>query len=204
MMTSQGLNREQITIVEKMTKARSVAYIRFYGVHEVGKRIWMVRDWILGNNIGITGFPSCIFYPANNSTGAAPESSLCEVQWDLPALFEQSIGSAPGGENSRGRETRDNAQKTGIEAKGSVKIKRVRPERVLSAIHRGDTDTIDKTICFLEEALQEAGYGKAGLHREIYLFDVHFPKSMWMTEIQVPVMKRGQAPGCEMSMHSGA
>ncbi len=188
-MIEQYLSQEQTIVIEKMTEARTVACTRFYGLPEVGRRIWMVRDWLLTKGIDISGPPSCIFYPAENTAGAASENALCEVQWDLPQSPGQSVDSTPGWEEARNGGAEEDADMPGLPIGRTINIKHVMPERVLSTLHRGDTDTIDQTLCFLEHAREEKGYEKAGPHREIYLFDVFHPKSMWMTEIQVPVKK---------------
>jgi hypothetical protein len=171
-MESQCNCLEQTAIVEKITEARWVAYTRFSGVQEIGRQIWLVRDWIANAGYQQVGYPSCVYDPVG-CDGAGLQSCLCEVQWDLRTSWSKQWPDpvhipAP------------------VEA---IRTKYVWPERVLSILHRGDTQGIEQTIVFLEDGLHSGGYQKCGPRREIYRFDVHHPKSRWVTEIQVPVIK---------------
>jgi hypothetical protein len=184
-MENQCYRLKRATVVEKITEARTVAYTRFFGIQEVGRQIWKVRDWIKNAGYRQIGYPSCI-YDLPGCDGSNPQDCLCEVQWDLQeGLVSNSIVvpnpiyfPEPG---------------------ECVWTKQVEPERVLSILHLGDTEEIEDTIVSLELALRAGNYQKDGPRREIYQFDVHLPKSRWVTEIQIPVFRQKACTGVTIS-----
>jgi hypothetical protein len=167
MIVGNRLNQDIYPVVEKFTEPGLVAYTRFDNLYEVGRQIWLVRDWIQEHHLVRAGSPSCIYSTSDCSSETSAECIGCEVRWALAESPEQSH----------------------LPVNGEVKIKRLRPELVLSTTHQGDTEKINESLEFLRKILRDEMYSAIGPHREIYLFEVNQPKSRWLTELQIPVIK---------------
>ena len=166
MIISKRLNQGRFPIMEKQTEPHVVAYTCFMGLDEVGKHIRDLRAWAEEQGLLLTGAPTCCFQMPAGTSGDRREEVACEARWpiaDGPALQNGKMGT-----------------------------RMVSAEHVLSTFHLGDTETIDETFQVLQNVLQEAGYQSTGKQQEVYLFDVCYPKSKWVTEAQVTICKDDQ------------
>lgn len=181
MVIGKYLNQGKYPIIEKVNPPKVVACLPFLYIEEVGKCIWVVRDWMDGRGLEPGEAPGCIFYPCEENSFKEPETKRGEVQWVLKV--DPSAAPIPGFDTKLIHHyTNGNDWKI-----DSITLKHLSGERVLSTYHQGDTDDIAQSVANLERVLREEYYRQVGPRREIYRFDVHYPKSKWLTEIQIPV-----------------
>ncbi|HET6371712.1 MAG TPA: GyrI-like domain-containing protein [Candidatus Polarisedimenticolia bacterium] len=75
------------------------------------------------------------------------------------------------------------------EARGdaTVEVRRIEPQRVAAAIHRGDTSHVGETVRALKRWVRSQGLRPAPCHRQIYLKAVPGRPDESQTEVQVPL-----------------
>lgn len=150
----------------KQTAPVTVAYKSMHGPYsQIPDGYRSLYEWIEHYGLQPTGMPEAIFLTRPDIT---PES---DAEYELWAPIAGGAG------------------KTSPEEDG-IGVKRVEPETVASAMHKGSYDAVAEVYQELNEWVGIHGYEVVGPPREVYYNgpgDV--PPSEYVTEVQFPVAK---------------
>ncbi|MCU0522221.1 MAG: hypothetical protein MUF84_16195 [Anaerolineae bacterium] len=146
---------KRLSVIEKQTDPKLVAYTRFRGVLNAPSRMWMVRDWAKRSGCSLIGPPQCVFYAGETD----PERRLCEIQWQIAEGW--------------------------VSAEGEISSKRLSSTTVIAAYHQERPLTIRNTELALAAWAKAHGYRLTGTCCEVYHPDAEGQSEHWITEIQL-------------------
>jgi effector-binding domain-containing protein len=147
----------------KRTKPMQAAVVSHVGPYsEVTKLYQEIMKWLSQKRFQVTGPPFGWFYDN-------PE--------EVPARkLRSEVGFPFKGE---------------AKSEGSITIKKIPSQEVLSAMHKGPYSEVGRSYNALFEYAKEKGFISAGCPIEIYLNDpAKVPEKEVLTEIQLPVKKK--------------
>lgn len=123
----------------KKTVEKQVAYIFYTGpVEDMGDLIGEILDWMMSQNVEITGPPYSAYY----TSPAEVASEDMQYEMGVPFLGEASEA-------------------------GKVKIKNMPAQQVLSALHKGPYNEVGPVYEILMNNVIEEGYQMTGAPLEI-------------------------------------
>ncbi|KAF5088892.1 GyrI-like domain-containing protein [Methanobacterium aggregans] len=147
----------------KEVPQKHVAYIFHKGSFEnIPELMGEVVGWVMSKGLQITEPPFGVYYTSPQDV--SPEEMKFEV--GIPFAGE-------------------------AEAEGKIRVKNVKPHKVISVMHKGPYSEVSKVYAAVMEYAVKEQYEPAGAPVEIYLNSPQeVPEEDLLTEIQFPVIKR--------------